>query len=225
MVIYKTINKINGKIYIGQDTNNDPNYLGSGKIIKKAIKKYGRSNFKKEILEECNTIELLNEREIYWISKFDSMDQKIGYNILKGGLGCSGFKQSDESIIKIRKNSNSEKFKNIMRSDEVKKKISEGQKNSELKKALHYSEEYREKMRISMTGKPQSPEKSKKISDKLKGKAKSEEHKENLRIALTEGGKLLGENNPFYNKKHTEESRKKMTEGLKKYYNDRKNKK
>lgn len=85
MVIYKTKNLINGKIYIGKDSNNYSNYLGGGKLLKLAIKKYGKTNFKKEILEECKSINELNEREIYWIDKFNSKDKNIGYNILDGG--------------------------------------------------------------------------------------------------------------------------------------------
>ena len=41
MIIYKTTNLVNGKIYIGQDSNNNPNYYGSGTLLHKAIKKYG----------------------------------------------------------------------------------------------------------------------------------------------------------------------------------------
>lgn len=37
MIIYKTTNIINGKIYIGQDSNNNPKYIGSGKILKKKL--------------------------------------------------------------------------------------------------------------------------------------------------------------------------------------------
>ena len=81
MRIYKTINLINGKIYVGQDYNNRDNYLGSGKIILKAIKKYKKENFKKEILEECNSQEELDEKEKYWILKLDSTNPNIGYNI------------------------------------------------------------------------------------------------------------------------------------------------
>jgi hypothetical protein len=62
MIIYKTTNLVNQKFYVGKDTNNNPNYYGSGKRLKLAIKKYGIVNFKKETLEVCNTLELLNER-------------------------------------------------------------------------------------------------------------------------------------------------------------------
>ena len=87
MVIYKTTNLINGKIYIGKDVINNKNYLGSGLLIKKSIKKYGRTNFKKEILETCSTLEELSSREKYWILEFKSTDRKIGYNITDGGSG------------------------------------------------------------------------------------------------------------------------------------------
>lgn len=85
MVIYKTTNTLNGKTYIGQDSNNNPNYYGSGLKIKRAIKKYGKENFKKEILEECDNITQLNSREIYWIAKLNTTDRKTGYNISIGG--------------------------------------------------------------------------------------------------------------------------------------------
>jgi group I intron endonuclease len=85
MYIYKTTNLITDKIYIGQHTLNDSKYLGSGVYLKHAIKKYSKKNFTKEILETCNSVEQLNEREVYWISKLNSRDPKIGYNIDFGG--------------------------------------------------------------------------------------------------------------------------------------------
>jgi group I intron endonuclease len=81
MIIYKTTNLINNKIYVGQSKNDDKNYLGSGTYIIKSIKKYGRSNFKKEILENCETPEQLNDKELYWINLLNSTDKKIGYNV------------------------------------------------------------------------------------------------------------------------------------------------
>ena len=82
MIIYKTTNIINGNFYIGQDSKNNPKYLGSGKLLNRAIEKYGRSSFEKVILETCYTKQELNEREIFWINEL-----KPVYNIAKGGNG------------------------------------------------------------------------------------------------------------------------------------------
>lgn len=51
--LYQTTNLVNGKIYVGihQSQSLDDAYLGSGKLLKAAIKKYGRKNFKREILK------------------------------------------------------------------------------------------------------------------------------------------------------------------------------
>lgn len=85
MIIYKTTNLINGRIYIGKDKHNDPKYLGSGKILKQAIVKYGKGNFSKEILEVCTDELMWLQREVYWISYYNSI--KEGYNIALGGSG------------------------------------------------------------------------------------------------------------------------------------------
>ena len=82
MIIYMTKNLINGKSYVGQQSTNDEMYLGSGKILKRAIVKYGIENFKKEIIEECSTREELNKREVYWIKKLNPE-----YNLHEGGYG------------------------------------------------------------------------------------------------------------------------------------------
>src|ERR1035437_8834869 len=87
-IIYKTTNLINDKYYIGyhQTNNEDDNYLGSGKILKNAIKKHGKENFKKEILFVFKTKEeaLLKEFEI--INKVVISD-KQSYNLKAGGEG------------------------------------------------------------------------------------------------------------------------------------------
>lgn len=111
MVIYKTTNILNGKIYIGKNKINNSNYLGSGKILKESIKKYGREFFIKEIIEECYNIETLNIREIFWINHYNSIDRNVGYNISKGGDGGDTISQNPRRD-EIRFN-HSEKMKTI----------------------------------------------------------------------------------------------------------------
>lgn len=88
MFIYKTTNLINGKIYIGQHRKNKQDYLGSGVLLQKAIKKYGKENFVREILEDgIITVDELNSREQYWIKIYNSTDVHVGYNLAAGGKG------------------------------------------------------------------------------------------------------------------------------------------
>jgi hypothetical protein len=60
MIIYCITNLINGKKYIGSDSNNNPKYMGGGTYLKKAIKKYGKENFKKEIINKVKEISFKN---------------------------------------------------------------------------------------------------------------------------------------------------------------------
>jgi hypothetical protein len=93
--IYKTTNLLNNKIYIGQHKGQlyDPSYYGSGSWFSAVFKKYGKDNFSCEIIEECETPQSLNDREIYWIEYFQSRNPSIGYNLAKGGeqfiVGCT----------------------------------------------------------------------------------------------------------------------------------------
>lgn len=87
--IYITTNKINGKQYIGkkQSSTFDCNYFGSGSRLVEALKKYGKQNFSTEIIEWCETKEQLNEREKYWIAKYNAVENESFYNIAHGGDG------------------------------------------------------------------------------------------------------------------------------------------
>lgn len=120
-VVYKTTNLINGKIYIGKDSYNSEYYLGSGKYLKLAINKYGKENFKKEIIEFCFSHEHLKERERYWIKYYKSKEC-ILYNIIEEGVGGDTISNNPnrEAICeKIRKGiNNSVKFKNYQSSNE-----------------------------------------------------------------------------------------------------------
>jgi len=87
MIIYKTVNLVSGKFYIGKDMSERDNYLGSGVKLKDAIKKYGRENFKKEVICKCENYELLNALESFLIFYYDACNPFIGYNMTSGGDG------------------------------------------------------------------------------------------------------------------------------------------
>lgn len=106
--VYITTNRINGKKYIGQrkyDKRGDwKKYLGSGTSLRRAIEKYGKSNFSKEIIEECQTKELLNECEKYWIEYYDAYNSREFYNMTLGGDGGDTYSShSDEEKHIIQK--------------------------------------------------------------------------------------------------------------------------
>lgn len=137
--IYKVTNNINGKIYVGKQTNSRKNYYGSGKLIKQAIQKYGIENFTKEIIDEVVGDVLGSEREIYWITKLKALD---GYNLeIHGNGGEISERQrrmNSETVKKMWQDPNSifntPEYRNRLSnagkkrvwSDETKKKISNG---------------------------------------------------------------------------------------------------
>lgn len=152
--IYKTTNIVNGKIYIGKSKSlveESQLYLGSGTLINYAIKKYGITNFTKEIVEDkIETIDKLNERETYWIITLNSTNRNVGYNVTLGGDGgdtisknpnrkeiCKNIQKSNKKtwssleMRKIRSESlkgNHNPFFRKKHSEETKRKISEKRK-------------------------------------------------------------------------------------------------
>lgn len=99
--IYKITNRVNGKAYIGQSKDIKRRWLEHRKVkdgydrhsypLYFAIDKYGIDNFEFEIIERCGVDEL-NNREIYWIDKCDTLVEGMGgngYNLTKGGQLCN----------------------------------------------------------------------------------------------------------------------------------------
>lgn len=159
MYIYKITNKLNGKIYIGKHASKRKNYWGSGKIIKLAIKKHGKENFIKEVIEYCTNKNELSSREIYWIKYFDSTNKLIGYNITNGGDGNDTINNGFWLGKKL--------------SDEHKKNISlhhadmKGDKNPMFGKT--HNDSVKENLRKLKTGLKYSIETKQKQSEKTKG--------------------------------------------------------
>jgi group I intron endonuclease len=105
--IYITTNKINGRKYIGQHKANTTNdsYLGSGTGLRNAIKKHGKKNFEKEIIKIAENADHLNELEVFYIEKYNSVLDRNFYNQKNGGfsypIGLCGQKKSPETRRKI----------------------------------------------------------------------------------------------------------------------------
>lgn len=153
MIIYKTTNLVNNKIYVGQDTRENSSYLGSGKIIKHAINKYGIDFFRKEILEKCHTIEELNEREQYWINLLDSNNPCIGYNISTGGrgkLGCFHSEKTKRLFSKQRKGKNNPNYGKKI-SKEQRKILSECGKKRTGKNNTFYGRHHSKETKIKIS--------------------------------------------------------------------------
>lgn len=82
--IYKVTNKINNKFYIGKHITNNLNdgYMGSGKLIRAAIKKYGEENFSKEMLHIFDNENEMNQKEKELVVIIE-----MSYNLCEGGKG------------------------------------------------------------------------------------------------------------------------------------------
>jgi group I intron endonuclease len=119
--VYVTTNLKTGKQYVGDHsaTNLNDNYLGSGVALKRAIKKHGRKNFRREILEQFETKEAAFIAQEKWINKLNTL-KPAGYNISpKGGHNVTGC-ISEETKEKIREGN-----KGKTMSLDAKKKISD----------------------------------------------------------------------------------------------------
>lgn len=210
MIIYKTVNAINGKFYIGQDSNNNPEYYGSGTLLKRAIEKYGIKNFIKETLEVCFTKEELNEREKYWIK--ETKAQKLGYNIAEGGSGGNTYDEETRQRI-------SEQFKG--REVDI-KTIEKAKKTREKRKqenpdAYKLSEKHKQILSKTHKGKVHPEEWRERQSEVMKKLYHSDDTFQFQKfIENQKSENKSGEKSPMWGRKASEETRRKQSEALKK---------
>ena len=104
--LYKIENKLNGKIYIGVHSTENINdgYMGSSALLSKSIKKYGKYNFIKTILEYCDSRELLMKLEKKVVNE-EFVNRRNTYNLSVGGAGeTSTWEKSNKTISHKLKN-------------------------------------------------------------------------------------------------------------------------
>ena len=208
--IYITTNNINGKKYLGQKKIDDngkwKNYLGSGIAFKKALEKYGKENFVREIIDVGYSSDELNELEEKYTYDLDCLNDRNYYNLVHGGGIVTGLKFSKETIQRLRELNSGENnyfygkrlfgeengFYGKKHSEESRKRMSQthiGDIPWNQGKNGVYSKETLLKMSIAKKGKP--------LSDK---------HKQAIAKAQA------GENHPMYGKHHSEETKRILSE-------------
>lgn len=198
-IIYRITNNINNKSYIGQTIFSlekrlkshycDTFTKNSKTKFHNALRKHPTEVWVCEIIEEVDDINLLNEREIYWIFHYDTF--KNGYNSTSGGVQYIEITEETKNKISKANKGKSSPNKGKKATEEAKEKMRQaklGEKNNRYGK--HHSDETKEKMSKSAKNKPKS-EKHKLSLSKAKigkpspnkGKTTSEETKAKLRQA------------------------------------------
>ena len=191
--IYQIVNDVNGKMYIGQSIDIFTRWITHkwelnanthhNTHLQSAWNKHGEDNFSFNILEEC-PVELLDDRECYYIEKFNTTDSNTGYNLVSGG-SCNrtfsqevlekmsksqtGRKHSEETKQKIRKS-----HLGKILSDETITKLKESHKKENL------SQETINKMSIAKKGKPLTDDHKKKLSNAHKNRVVTEETRKKM---------------------------------------------
>ena len=203
MIIYKTTNIINNKIYIGQTNGNKKNYIGSGKLLERAINCYGKENFKNEIILICEKDDV-NYYEKELIKLFKSQDTNVGYNLSNGGEGVSG---------KVITESNNRRG-GWGKDPNVNKKLNNHRKNNPNFgfKNKHHSQKTKDLLSEKLSG----------TGNYFFGKHLSKEHIEKRTNTIIERGSLCGKNNGMFGRKHTQETieKIKLTKKLKRLANE-----
>lgn len=194
--IYLTTNNINGMKYIGKHYGElDDSYLGSGKILKRAIDKYGKENFTKSILYISNNNEENNEKEKYFITLYNAVSNPLFYNIHEGGEGgntTAGYTKEEKEVLK-RKLSELNRGKNNgmygkQHSEETKSFLSYWAE-FERDNSIYKTPEFRNKMSKLTSGE----------NNGMYGKHHTIESKQ--KMSINSIGKTLGNKNGMYGKK------------------------
>lgn len=189
--IYLTTNLVNNKKYIGKHYGElNDEYIGSGLILQRAVEKYGKQNFVKQILYISSNNEENNLKEKEYIKKYNATQSKQFYNIAQGGDGgnlIAGYTPEQRLAL-------SQKLS----------KINSGQSNPMY--GRHHTEETKEKIRQIDKSYTQTEQYRKNMSqlksgekNGMFGKHHTEESK--LKMSINSKGKTAGQKNGMFGKK------------------------
>lgn len=210
--IYRILNNANGKLYVGSAVNFNRRFCRHKRLLnanehpnqylQNAWLKYGESGFNFAILQHVENKADLIANEQNWLDWFKCYDRKIGYNICRVANNRTGVLHSAETRAKL----------------------------SASNKGRVKSPEWQAKITAAVTGKKRNPEVGKAHSERLKGRKLSDETRANmakgqtgrrhsLESRLARSVILKGKpfNNPKKDPKHSEETKRKISEARIKY--------
>lgn len=211
-LIYKTTCVVTGKFYIGRHSTNNPNdaYLGSGKMLRNSIKKHGKENHIRVILESLTSLEELIKREEEIVTVNLIVDPHC-MNMKLGGEGGNGLVWTDQGKANLSKALKGRKLSKEQRArmkiylkginsgrkatNEAKAKMSAAHKGithtdeaKEKIRAAHlgkiFSQEHKKNIGIASTGRKQTDHAKKRVSETHKGVPLDQEHRKKIADAL-----------------------------------------
>lgn len=195
--IYLITNQINGKKYVGQSKNVGKRFRehinGNRSLIAKAIDKYGKENFTFELLETNVPNYLLNHYEKFWIKHFNTFEGE-GYNLTPGGESNYMTEESKKKLKKVHSENN---YYNPKITLNLTKKVIEDRKNNKMT-----CEELGEKYDICRKT-------AMKMCNGSHWTCKYLDY--NYKKLANIYKRPKGEDNPFYNQKHSKETLQKLS--------------
>ena len=193
--IYLTTNNITGMKYIGKHYGElEDTYLGSGKLLKQNILKYGKENFTKSILYVSENDIENSEKEKQFIALYNAVSNPLFYNIHEGGSGgntIAGYTPEEKEVLR-RKLSEINRGKNNgmygKHHTEQTKAFLSYWAEFERDNSCYRTEEFRQKMSQITSG----------SKNGMYGKKHTKESKE--KMSTNSKGKTAGEKNGMYGK-------------------------
>lgn len=169
--LYKTTNLINQKYYYGMHSTSNLNdgYLGSGTRLRHSIRKYGKTNFKIEILEFFNSREELIEAEIKLITEL-IINDNLCLNIKLGGTG--GFNNKEHQLKCSKAGNNKQSILSKTNKEWIKNKSDNLSKGHKLSYLNGRTKDF--KKRYNSTGIKHKDETINKMKDAHKGENNSQ---------------------------------------------------
>lgn len=208
----------NGRVYVGVTSMNVEDRWradGSGykgQLFYRAIKKYGWKNITHEILAEVETQQEAENLEVNYIAQFNSTDRRFGYNVCSGGYVNAGFhfNHTPEAKLKISRASKGHSVSHKQR-----------QKLREARKNFRQTEEAKERIRLAALS--MSQETKDKISASVRARWQEGRYANRKSPSVPPWNKGLTKEDPRVAKcvrkpgefKHTDESKRKMSEAKK----------